>query len=416
MKESNTLEFKERVTNTFLKTVSAFANYGGGTILFGVDDTGNVAGLDNPERAALDIENKINDSITPQPDYTLVSKEDGVVELTVRAGASTPYLYRSKAYRRNGTSTIEVDAVEQRRLMLAGMNLAYEMLPSTKQDLSFDYLSQAFAKEAGVVNFGHDALKTLNLYSDARGYNNAAALLADVNQFTGIDVARFGESEDIILKRAPLAGSCVLAQLNDAMRLYRDYYCYEKVEGLVRTQRQRIPEEAFREALANALVHRAWDVAANIRVAMYETSIVVSSPGGLPTGITEEEYLADQVSVLRNPVLANVFFRLGIIESFGTGVGRIIRSYANSAAKPQFRISDNAITVTLPEVVSETGLGEDAERLYGLLGDAAPKAMGQIVEESGFGRTKANALLRRLVEGGFVAVEGTGRGTKYRRA
>ena len=87
MRETRTTEFKEKITNTFLKTVSAFSNYGGGEILFGVDDNGIVKGLSDVTQACLDIENKINDSITPQPDYTLkLQNNDRTIKLTVKSG------------------------------------------------------------------------------------------------------------------------------------------------------------------------------------------------------------------------------------------------------------------------------------------------------------------------------------------
>ena len=107
MKESRTLEWKESVTNTFLKTVSAFANYDGGQILFGITDNGVVKGLENPKRACLDIENKINDSIAPQPDYTLcVQEEDKTVRLIIKGGINKPYLYKSRAYKRDRKSVV----------------------------------------------------------------------------------------------------------------------------------------------------------------------------------------------------------------------------------------------------------------------------------------------------------------------
>lgn len=109
MRETRILEFKETITNTFLKTVSAFSNYNGGTILFGVDDNGNVKGLPDVKQACLDIENKINDSISPQPNYTLeIQNNDQTIKLTVKSGLQKPYLYKSKAYKRNDTATIEV--------------------------------------------------------------------------------------------------------------------------------------------------------------------------------------------------------------------------------------------------------------------------------------------------------------------
>ena len=100
-------------------TVSAFSNYNGGTILFGVDDDGNVKGLPDVKQACLDIENKINDSISPQPNYMLeLQNNDQTIKLTVKSGLQKPYLYKSKAYKRNDTATIEVDTLEFSRLVL----------------------------------------------------------------------------------------------------------------------------------------------------------------------------------------------------------------------------------------------------------------------------------------------------------
>ena len=105
MRETRTIEFKEKITNTFLKTVSAFSNYGGGEIFFGIDDSGTIKGLPDAKQACLDIENKINDSITPQPDYTLeLQNNDRTIKLTVKSGPQKPYLYKSKAYKRNDTA------------------------------------------------------------------------------------------------------------------------------------------------------------------------------------------------------------------------------------------------------------------------------------------------------------------------
>ena len=114
MRETRNLEFKEQLTNTFLKTVSAFANYGTGTIKFGVKDDGTIIGVQNPVDFCLNIENKINDSINPHPDYSLkIDDETNVVILTVKQGSNPPYLYKSKAYKRNDTASIEVDRSER---------------------------------------------------------------------------------------------------------------------------------------------------------------------------------------------------------------------------------------------------------------------------------------------------------------
>ena len=127
MRETRIVEFKETITNTFLKTVSAFSNYDGGTIFFGIDDNGDIKGLLDVKQACLDIENKINDSISPQPNYMLeIQNNDQIIKLTIKSGLQKQYLYKSKAYKRNDTATIEVDTLEFSRLILEGKNIRFE--------------------------------------------------------------------------------------------------------------------------------------------------------------------------------------------------------------------------------------------------------------------------------------------------
>ena len=212
MKETRTLEYKETVTNTFLKTVSAFSNYQGGQILFGIADDGTVKGLDDTDQACLDIENKINDSIVPQPNFTLTVQHDSkTICLEIQSGYNKPYLYKSKAYKRNDTATIEVDALEFRRLVLEGQHRSFEELPAENQNLSFTVLADYLHKITGIEKFDRDIMKTLNLYSDQGGYNNAAAILADDSTFPGIDIAKFGENISIIQKRATYHPMSILA-------------------------------------------------------------------------------------------------------------------------------------------------------------------------------------------------------------
>ena len=414
MKETKKLEFKSDITNTFLKTVSAFANYEGGQIKFGVADDGKVIGLKNPVQSCLDIENKINDTIRPQPQYELVVQEsDKTVTLIVEAGRNKPYTYKSKAYRRNDTATIEVDELELTRLILQGKNINYEELPADNQELSFKILEKRAKQEIGIKSLNKDVLKTLNLYSDSDGYKQAAALLADENEFPGIDIARFGESISIILKRVTFEHESVLEELEKAVRIYRDYYQYEEIQGIERKKVEKIPEKAFRETIANALIHRTWDVNAQIRVMMFDDRIEISSPGGLPTGISEEEYLKGNVSILRNPILGNVFYRLHIVEILGTGIVRIQEAYKYSDKKPVFEIFDNSIKVILP-VIGNADLTEDEKVVYEVLSKTMPKSISEITDMTPFGKSKVTTLLKRLARKNYVSVTGNGRGTKYK--
>lgn len=414
MHETRTLEFKETITNSFLKTVSAFSNYDGGTIMFGIDDDGNVKGLSDAKQSCLDIENKINDSISPQPDYTLeIQNNEQTIKLTVKSGLQKPYLYKSKAYKRNDTATIEVDTLELSRLVLEGKNIRFEELPCKEQELSFEILYRKLKESIQIEVFSQDTLKTLDLYSNANGYNNAAGLLADKNHFPGIDMVKFGENISIIQKRATFEKMSVLEIYEKSLEVFRDYYQYEIIQGSDRKKMEKIPEAAFREAIANSLIHRAWDVESQIRVLMFEDRVEVVSPGGLPFGITAEEYLSGRLSVLRNRNLANVFYRLGFVEIFGTGITRIKHLYEESLIKPDFEISENTIKILLPVIENNLNLTEDERIVYRILSRTMLKPISEIAPYVSFGKSKTTQLLKDMVQKGVITVEGKGRGTKY---
>ena len=414
MRETRILEFKETITNTFLKTVSAFSNYNGGTILFGVDDDGNVKGLPNVKQACLDIENKINDSISPQPNYTLeIQNNDQTIKLTIKSGLQKPYLYKSKAYKRNDTATIEVDTLEFSRLVLEGKNISFEELPCKDQELSFEILQRKLKENIQIETFNQDTLKTLNLYDNVNGFNNAAGLLADKNHFSGIDMVKFGENISIIQKRVTFEYISVLDIYEKALAVFRDYYQYEIIQGADRKLMEKIPEAAFREAIANALIHRIWDVDSHIRVSMFDDRIEIVSPGGLPVGISAEEYLSGKLSVLRNRNLANVFYRLGFVEIFGTGITRIKQLYEEGLMKPDFEVSENTIKIVLPVFEKNLNLTEDERKIYKILSRTMLKSISEIAPYAPFGKSKTTQLLKDMGKKGVVKIEGRGRGTKY---
>lgn len=414
MRETRQIELKEKISNTFLKTVSAFSNYDGGEIYFGIDDNGNIKELADAKQACLDIENKINDNIIPQPDYTLeLQNNDKTIKLTVKSGIQKPYLYKSKAYKRNDTATIEVDILELSRLILEGKNIQFEDLPCKDQDLSFHILSQKLKDHIQLENFNQDTLRTLNLYNSNTGYNQAAGILADKNHFPGIDIVKFGETISVIHKRVTLDHMSILDVYDQALDIFKDYYQYEEIQGTDRKKIEMIPEAAFREAVANSLIHRVWDIKAQIKIAMFDDRIEIISPGGLPPGITEEEYLSGKISILRNRNLANVFYRLGFVEIFGTGITRIKQLYEQSLKQPAFEVSENTIKVVLPVFEKNLNLTIDEQKVYQILSKSMLKSISDIAPHVAFGKSKTTQLLKEMSKKGIVKIEGRGRGTKY---
>lgn len=417
MKESKKLEFKEIVNKTFLKTVAAFANYGGGKILFGVTDAGDTVGLVDPDESCLDIENTINDSIKPKPDYLFsIDRKTNVITLTIKEGLFKPYLYKGKAYKRNGTSTIEVDQIELRRLTLIGENLYFEELPAKKQDLTFHFLLHELGHQLSISKDSKevDILRTLGLINKNSIYNNAASLLADNNNFPGIDIVKFGSSINEIEYRTTINNISILKQLKEAEEVFSRYYKIEQIVGMKRETKFLIPLEAFRETVANAFVHRSWDISSHIRIAMYDDRIEIYSPGGLPVGLTKEEYISGYISMLRNPIIANVFFRLDIIEKFGTGILRIKKSYYNIQNQPFFDVSENSVVTILPTETKLDKFTFDEEKVFDRLANGFILSSSEISDLTGFGKDKVLNLLKGLIEKGYVEKIGSGRGTKYK--
>lgn len=415
--ENSQLEFKQDASsNSYLKTVSAYANYIGGTIEFGKADDGRCVGLEDPKQTCHNIENQINDSIQPVPQFQLSISEDGqIVILKVLEGESKPYLYKNKAYKRADTSTIEVDRVEFQRLILEGMNKNFEEVSAQNQTLRFTYLEKRLIETLSIDALNLDILKTLELYSDKNGYNRAADLLSDENHSPGIDIARMGNTMDVFHDRRILKGNSILEQFDQALDYVSAQYRFEQVVGGRRERIETIPLKAIREALANAVVHRVWDVNAPIRVMSFVDRLEITSPGGLPVGISESEYLQGQISLLRNPIIAGVFYRLNIIEQFGTGILRILQAYENSFVKPGFRVRPNTIMVILPLISDATALNEEERTVYAVLSRGESINRPEIEKRLGITKMKAIRILNKLIEKNAIERVGTGRGTAYRR-
>lgn len=415
MRETATLEFKQQLSKSYLKTVSAYANYGTGKIIFGIADDGTPVGLTDPQDTCLRVEHAINDSIDPVPRFELSIEEDTrTVTLTVHEGPDKPYLSSGRAYRRTDTSTVEVSRLEYGRLVLTGEHVSFDALVAKEQDLAFGHLEKELASKLGLKPLDQNSLISLELMTPSGEYCNAAALLADSNHFPGIDIARFGESINIINARHTFEHMSVLEQMQRTLEVFDTYYAYEEIVGFERIAKTLVPREAFREAIANALVHRCWDVRANIKVGMFADRIEITSPGGLPAGITEELYLAGGPSVARNPILANVFFRLGHIERFGTGIPRILDEYAHETVSPSFALRDSSITVMLPVTVLEN-VTLDEEAILAVLAKGSALTRSQISEKTQLSKSKAIRTLNALVEKGLVTKVGEGRSVRYER-
>ena len=411
-KENQYLEFKQDRTKTYLKTVSAFSNYNGGEIRFGVKDDGSILPIDDPHSFALDLENQINDSVTPQVLYKIVLNANNTISLIVEKGINPPYFYNGKSYKRNNTSTIEVDEYELRRLVLEGKNLSFDELSVDKKELSFSTLEAMLKERLNLINFDESVLKTLNLLN-SKGYNNAAVLLSDNNSFPGLDIVVFGKDINVFKERIDLSNESIINQYQKAMDIFTRNYVEERVNSSFRSTFERIPKIAFKEIILNAIVHREYDIKANTKVEMHENKIVITSPGGLPKGITEEEFLNRPYSVLRNPIIASVFRTLKLIEQFATGLIRTKYAYFNADNKPRFVVSDNFIEVTLPTLEDKFYLSEEELAFLNELDSNFLYTREKLETITGLNKTKLIRILNSLIEKKYIQKIGQGKRTLY---
>lgn len=413
MRETRFLEFKSDISNSFLKTVSAYSNIGTGTIRFGYNDDGSVCGLKGDlQKICLDLENKINDSINPKPNFRFECNfSNNTIDLLVYEGLFKPYMYKAKAYKRNDSSTVEMDSLELQRAILEGQNLSFEQL-DVEGELSFGSFGRKL-HDILKINLNHDILKTFGLINENGKYNKAALIVSDNNTLAGIDIVRFGDNINQIMDRAIIRDKSIFDMFDAAYEMYRKYYVYEEIDGSNRKTINIIPENAFREALANALIHRSWDDTPNVRISMYQDKIEITSPGGLVHSISKEEYLDGQVSKPRNPIIANIFFRLKYIEMFGTGILRIRQIYQDAAFKPDFRVYENSISVVLPSLFIKPKITLDEKTIVDYLIKGIQASSNDLVNFTGFTKDKVLRLLKSLENKGYVRKSGIGKSTKY---
>ena len=305
-------------------------------------------------------------------------------------------------------------------MLMDDKNLSFDQLSSGRTELTFPALEKMLKNKIGLKTLRKDTLITLDLYSLDFGYTNAGLLFSSENAFPGIEIIRFGKSDNEILTRKTFSNQSVLDQYENVCDFFELFYSVEKIEGMERNKVFQIPQTAFREALANALVHRDWSLNnVSVRLFMYEDRVEILSPGGLPKpgslpkGVTEDLYLHEYYSVVRNPQIAYVFLRLGLIEKFGTGIARIMDAYKSEMIKPAFQITPNTIKVTLPLTGQHDTLDNEQRPIYQYLKVHSYASRLEIEKHCGYSRSKTTNLLNRMMSEHIIGRTGNSRSVQY---
>ena len=430
--ESERIEYKSQMIDDIYKEVIAFANTDGGVIYLGIDDKGNLIGIDNVDETYTRLTNGIRDAIAP--DVTVIVRyvlqDNKVIQIEVAEGSYKPYYLKSKGmkptgvYVRQGASSVQASPDQIRQMIKESDGDTYEDARCLEQDLSFHAAEIAFDRYG--VEFSVEKYRALGITQNDI-YTNLALLLSDQCHHT-TKIAVFKDEFCTEFRDSKEFDGSVFKQFEDAVNyLALCNKTVSTIKGLIRTDKQDYPEEAIREALLNALVHRDYGFSGSIIINVNDSKMEFISLGGLLPGLSTED-IRIGVSQPRNKKLAEVFHRLRLIESYGTGIRRIFKLYENCSVQPSIEATANAFKIVLPNMNADGAANESTPALA----EKAPVAItpqmkavmdylaeyGEMTDEDlqellNVKKTRAYLLARQMNENGLIEIVGRGAGKKY---
>lgn len=365
--KKETLE--DRKPKSWLKSISAFANGIGGAIIWGVSDNGELVGLADPKTVSEKISEIIKTKMDPIPSVILNHhSKDGkdFIVLTVLSGQETPYYYVSDgnriAYIRVGNESIPADAQTLKRLVLRGVNMTYDSIasPYLFHNFSFTKLSSVYYKSTGTELTDSNFL-SFELADENGKLTNAGALLADESpirhsrlfctRWYGLDKAS-GILDALDDKE--YSGSLVTLLQNGIEFVKNNTKKRWKKTGTGRIEMPEYPEQAVHEVLVNALIHRDYmEIGSEVHIDIFDNRIEIYSPGGMIDGSIVQNLDTDHIaSKRRNPIIADIFSRMHLMERRGSGFRKIKADYHRavnyrSELEPQFASTPTSFSVTL---------------------------------------------------------------------
>lgn len=426
-KESETVELKQILVDDVKKEIIAFANSTGGNLYIGVADDGSIVGVENPDMVTQQLVNMMRDNI--KPDITMFIRYktndiDGkqIITVEVQRGTERPYYLAKKGLRpegvyvRQGTSSVPATDTAIRRMIKETDGDSFENMRSLEQHLTFEVTSKEFAERK--VELGVSQMKTLGMINADGIYTNLGLLLSEQCIHTVKAAVFEGKDQSVFRDRWEFSGS-LLQQLNEVYDyIDRRNQIRATFDKLRRIDKRDYPEVAVREALLNSLVHRDYSFSASTLISIYVDRIEFTTIGGLLTGVSLDDIMLG-LSICRNPKLANVFYRLELIEAYGTGIRRIMKSYEGQQKEPIIKTTDNAFKIILPNL--NEGILKEEEKQEGNLEEEVLK----LVKKSGtitrkdverftdFKQTAAGRILSNMVKKNLLIQKGQGKNTKY---
>ena len=340
MAENQNIEWKSNWHNDYLKWICGFANAQGGKLFVGIDDHGTVTGIDNYHELLEQLPNKFRDILGVYAEVNLHSKDNKYyLEINIPR-FDVPISVRGKYYVRTGSTLQELKGPALNEFILKRTGKTWDDIPeqrATVNDIDKETIDQFLhdAKIAKRINVEgdismSDLLEKLRLLENGKLKRAAIILFGkDPGKFypnLTIKIGKFGDSDADLKFHEVIEGN--LVQLKDQIgEMLNAKFFIHPIDffGMQRVERDEYPVAAVREMILNALVHRNY-IGAPTQIRLYNDSFSIWNDGGLPEGITEEDLKKVHRSKPRNPLIADVFFRGGYIDSWGRGTIKIIEA------------------------------------------------------------------------------------------
>ena len=378
--ETNLYDKKEKLERnkpkSWLKSVSAFANGRGGKLIFGVKEDNTILGLSDYQEVSENISEIIKIKMDPNPEFDMEIKElNGkvILILSVFAGKNTPYFVvdggTRTAYKRIGNQSVPASRIDLFNLSLKGEHISYDSLKSKKklEDVSFKELRIEYKERTG-KDFEEKDLKSFGLVDDENNLTIAGALFADNYQiyqsrvfctrWNGLTKAS-GRIE--ALDDVEFEGNIIYLLKASLDFVKRNSKKMWKKGPVYRIEYPEYPERAVQEALVNALIHRDYSVVGSeVHVDIYDDRLEIYSPGGMYDGTFVQDLNPLNVSsTRRNPIIADVFARMDLMERRGSGLRKIIEAYEaeenyKKELKPEFKSTESSFTTILKNLNYDT--------------------------------------------------------------
>ncbi len=411
--ETELIEFKKttgELKEGIISLASMLNKNGRGVLYFGIRNDGEVVGQQIGDRTMREISQGIANAIKPQVIPTIIMElceDKNVIKVTVE-GDEKPYSAYGKYYMRSADEDREISPQQLRGLMLSTSDSIVN-IESNNQELTFNQLKALYIGNNLMLRES-TFKQNLNLLTRGGTYNLMAGILADVNSYS-IKVAVFsGADKTSLIKRNEYGYKCMLVavkQVLDYMEALNDTAV--DMGGSLRKERKLFDFPCFREAWLNACLHNRWSRQTPPAVYMFDDRIEIISVGGLPDGLTLEEFYEGKSKPV-NLELQQIMVQLDYIEQTGHGVPLIVSRYG----KEVFDISENYITVTIPlnhkrnidsslSKMTEKAIESSDGKILELMKENSNISVNEISRLIGLGTTTVTKRIRRLKEEGIVA-------------